>query len=83
MQKKTRILTNYLSWNIAIDFDMSFSPKEIATMLDDYSKYNNVTMDMDAISEKLCLEFIKGPIQFTLLKCSGLGLYYRESKIVY
>ena len=42
-------------WNIAIDFDvdMSFSPKEIATMLDDYSKYNNVTMDMDAISEEI------------------------------
>ncbi|WP_089973449.1 AAA-like domain-containing protein [Clostridium gasigenes] len=42
-------------WNIAIDFDvdMSFSPKEIATMLDDYCKYNNVIMDMDAISEEI------------------------------
>ena len=42
-------------WNIAVDFnlDMSFSPKEITTMLEGYSKDNNVTMDVNAISEEL------------------------------
>ena len=42
-------------WNIAVDFniDMSFSPKEINTMLEGYSKDNNVTMDVNAISEEL------------------------------
>jgi len=42
-------------WNIAVDFnvDMSFSPKEIATMLEEYSKDNNLTMDIESISEEL------------------------------
>ncbi len=42
-------------WNIAVDFnvDMSFSPKEIATMLKEYSKDNNITMDIKAISEEI------------------------------
>lgn len=48
--------TKYNSpWNIAVDFnvDMSFSSLEIATMLKDYSKDNNFTMDIEAISEEL------------------------------
>ncbi|BCZ44266.1 hypothetical protein psyc5s11_03330 [Clostridium gelidum] len=42
-------------WNIAVDFavDMSFSPKEISTMLDEYSKENTIDMDIKAISEEL------------------------------
>ena len=32
---------------------MSFSPKEIATMLEEYAKDNNLTMDIKAISEEL------------------------------
>ena len=44
-------------WNIAVDFniDMSFSPKEIYTMLETYSKDNNITMDMKSISSELYL----------------------------
>lgn len=42
-------------WNIAVDFnvDMSFSPEEISTMLEDYCKCNNTTMDIEAISKEL------------------------------
>lgn len=42
-------------WNIAVDFDvdMSFSPKEIATMLKEYSEDNNLSMDIEALSEEL------------------------------
>ena len=42
-------------WNIAVDFniDMSFSTKEISTMLEEYSKENNLTMDIESISEGL------------------------------
>lgn len=42
-------------WNIAVDFnvDMSFSSKEISTILEEYSEYNSLTMDIEAISEKL------------------------------
>ncbi|SFD42858.1 AAA family ATPase [Clostridium uliginosum] len=42
-------------WNIAVDFDvdMSFSPREISTMLNEYSKENNVDMDIKAISKEL------------------------------
>jgi len=42
-------------WNIAVDFniDMSFSAKEISTMLEEYSKDNNLSMDVNSISEKL------------------------------
>ncbi|SFD42910.1 GxxExxY protein [Clostridium uliginosum] len=48
--------TKYNSpWNIAVDFDvdMSFSPIEISTMLDEYSRENNIDMDIKAISEEL------------------------------
>lgn len=38
-------------WNIAVD--MSFSPKEISTMLNEYSKEKNIDMDIKAISEEL------------------------------
>ena len=42
-------------WNIAIDFnvDMSFSPREISTMLEDYSKHNNITMNIKELSEEI------------------------------
>ena len=42
-------------WNIAVDFavDMSFSPKEISTMLNEYSEENNIDMDIKTISEEL------------------------------
>lgn len=42
-------------WNIAVDFnvDMSFSAGEISTMIYDYSKDNNLTMDIEAISKEL------------------------------
>lgn len=42
-------------WNIAVDFnvDMSFSPEEISTMLQEYSNANNTTMDIKVISEEI------------------------------
>ncbi|MBU0766154.1 MAG: AAA-like domain-containing protein [Bacteroidetes bacterium] len=42
-------------WNIAIDFDidMSFNPKEIATMLVDYTRETQVKMDIPEIAGKL------------------------------
>jgi hypothetical protein len=42
-------------WNIAADFtvDLSFSPSEIATMLEDYEKDHHAGMDITAISERL------------------------------
>lgn len=42
-------------WNIAVDFnvDMSFSPEEIATMLEVYAKDNNLSFDIKSISEEL------------------------------
>lgn len=42
-------------WNIAVDFNvnMSFSPDEISTMLEDYGKYNNIKLDFKSISERL------------------------------
>lgn len=42
-------------WNIAADFavDMSFSPAEIKTMLQEYEKDYHTGMDMDAISNEL------------------------------
>lgn len=42
-------------WNIAVDFnvDMSFSPEEISTMIDEYSRDNNLTMDNKSISREL------------------------------
>lgn len=42
-------------WNIATDFtvDMSFSPAEIATMLEDYEAEHHRGMDIPAISEEL------------------------------
>ena len=42
-------------WNIAVDFevDMSFSPKEIAPMLDGYAKAEKVIMDIPAIAQRL------------------------------
>ena len=43
------------SWNIAIDFqaDMSFSKTDISQMLHNYSKDTGITMDENAISEKI------------------------------
>lgn len=42
-------------WNIAVDFDvdMSFSAKEISTMLKEYCLENSFTMDIDRLSEEL------------------------------
>lgn len=42
-------------WNVAVDFniDMSFSPEEIATMLESYEKDYHTDMDIKAISEEL------------------------------
>ena len=42
-------------WNIAVDFniDMSFHPKEIATMLREYENDAHTGMDIDQISEEL------------------------------
>ncbi|WP_411680051.1 AAA family ATPase [Clostridium thailandense] len=42
-------------WNIAADFDvdMSFSPEEIKTMLDDYVENKAVEMDKEYFSERL------------------------------
>ena len=42
-------------WNIAVDFevDMSFSPKEIATMLQEYEDDHHTCMDITAMSEEI------------------------------
>jgi len=42
-------------WNIAIDFDidMSFSPVEISTMLDEYEAEHNTGMDITKLSEEI------------------------------
>lgn len=42
-------------WNIAVDFnvDMSFSVNEISTMLEGYSKENNIDMSIRSISEEI------------------------------
>lgn len=42
-------------WNIAVDFnvDMSFSPKEISTMLEEYSIENSLSMEIDKLSSEL------------------------------
>ena len=42
-------------WNIAVDFDvdMSFSPKEICTMLKEYCIENSLSMEVDKLSDEL------------------------------
>ena len=42
-------------WNIAVDFevDMSFSPAEIATMLNDYESEHNINMDIPVIAQEI------------------------------
>ena len=42
-------------WNVAVDFevDMSFSPKEIATMLQEYEEDYHTGMDITAMSEEI------------------------------
>ncbi|MGB0932512.1 MAG: AAA-like domain-containing protein, partial [Chitinophagales bacterium] len=42
-------------WNIAVDFkvEMSFNPKEIAPMLEQYSEAEDVSMNTPAIAERL------------------------------
>lgn len=42
-------------WNIAVDFDvdMSFSPKEIATMLQEYESDHHTGMDITSMSEEI------------------------------
>ena len=48
--------TQYNSpWNIAVEFEvgMSFNPKEIAPMLEQYCEAENITMDISAIAEEL------------------------------
>jgi hypothetical protein len=42
-------------WNIAADFrvDLTFTPKEIATMLADYSNHTKIKLDIPILSEKL------------------------------
>lgn len=48
-------------WNIAIDFnvDLSFNPKEIGTMLQDYAENNNFQMEIEDLSERIHF-FTKG-----------------------
>jgi hypothetical protein len=42
-------------WNIAADFtvDLAFSPEEIASMLEDYSRDKGITPDIPALAERL------------------------------
>lgn len=42
-------------WNIAADFnvDLTFTPGEIVTMLEDYSVYTGITFDVAALSDRL------------------------------
>ena len=42
-------------WNIAVDFnvDMSFSPKEIGTMLREYCTENSISMEVNKLSDEL------------------------------
>ncbi len=42
-------------WNIAVNFnlDMSFNPKEIESMIKEYSNYNKLNMNIEELSEKL------------------------------
>jgi hypothetical protein len=42
-------------WNIAVDYpsDLSFTPGEIETMLTDYTREKNITMDIPAIASRL------------------------------
>ena len=42
-------------WNVAVDFkvDMSFSPQEIAAMLEDYEKDYHIGMDIKSVSDEL------------------------------
>ena len=42
-------------WNVAVDFevDMSFSPKEISTMLQEYEDDHHTGMDITAMSEEI------------------------------
>lgn len=42
-------------WNIASDFDvdMSFSKEEIGTMLEEYAAYNNLTMNIAKLSDRI------------------------------
>ncbi len=42
-------------WNIAVDFniDLSFSAKEIESLLADYSVYNKILMDIPVIAERI------------------------------
>lgn len=42
-------------WNISVDFnvDLSFSPKEISTMLEEYSKDNTIDFNISEISEEI------------------------------
>ncbi|WP_408955098.1 AAA-like domain-containing protein [Natroniella sp. ANB-PHB2] len=42
-------------WNIAVDFDidLSFNPKEIATMLKDYRKDKNIKLNVEKIAKKI------------------------------
>ena len=42
-------------WNIAVNFsvDMSFSPAEIAIMLNDYETEHNIGMDIDGVSAEI------------------------------
>jgi len=46
---------NNSPWNIAVDFDvdMSFNPKEIETMLEDYEKDAQTGMDISKIAEEI------------------------------
>jgi hypothetical protein len=42
-------------WNIAIDFkvDLSFAPLEIETMLQDYRRYKQISLDTSTLAERL------------------------------
>ena len=55
-------------WNIAVDFnvDMSFSPEEISTMLEEYSEENHLSMDIKNLSEEIY--FFTGGYPFLVSK---------------
>ena len=68
-------------WNIATNFtmDMSFSPKEISTMLIDYTYTYNLTFDISMISEKLYF-YSNGYPSLVSRLCKIIDEVFLESK---
>jgi len=69
-------------WNIAVDFnvDMSFSPKEISTMLNEYCTENSLSMIIDKLSEELY--FFTGGYPFLVSRICQIidGKFYEWDK---